>query len=156
MKQAGGIIAVLVLVAIGIYVYMNWRKWFPSVASQYDDCVNKNKALPEGSGCTNCIPDGSEIPTFTGTIVSGVCTQVQPPPPPPVTVNTIKVSNQAGARVHTYYGGQNQNIFVPQNKWIPFGTETTYTKTISTAAATYYNTPFGWLPASDLTILTTN
>lgn len=47
-------IAVIFLIAVAIFLYT--RKKQQDVVKPFDDCTNKNKALPEGSACTNCVP----------------------------------------------------------------------------------------------------
>lgn len=154
MKELG--ITLLIVAIVVLIVYLAVNKNQKAILNPFDECENKNKSLPEGASCTNCIPEGSQIPSFTGTVVNGVCTKVQPPPPPPPTSDTIKVSNSNGARVYTYYNNTAGAIFVPQNKWIPFETQTTYSKTVTTGNnIAYYNTPYGWLMATDVSILNT-
>ena len=80
--------SVLFWVILGIIIYVIWKyrlldHLFNPVplplfqpTSPYDDCVDKNKVLPDGSSCTNCVPDLSGMPTFHGTIKSGVCVQI--------------------------------------------------------------------------------
>lgn len=151
------LIALLIIAIIATAIVLYGRNQKKNVVNPFDECEENNKALPEGAECTNCIPEGSQIPSFAGTIVNGVCTKVQPPPPPPPTSDTIKISNSNGARVYTYYNNTAGAIFVPQNKWIPLDTQTTYSKTITTGVnVAYYNTPYGWLLATDVSILNTN
>lgn len=153
MKNFLRVIGGLAVIAIIVLIYFYWNKQYNK--NKYTKCLNDNKSLPDGAACSNCVPEGSQMAIFNGTIVSGVCTQIQPPPPPPPTADTLKVSNKAGARVFNYYPGSNGNpILEPTNTWIPFETETTYSKTVSTSVATYYNTPYGWLPVNDLEIVT--
>lgn len=66
------IIGIAIVVIAYIVISQRSKK---TISTDYDKCLLKNKNLAEGASCTNCIPSGSQMASFKGVIVNGMCQQ---------------------------------------------------------------------------------
>ena len=145
-------------IVAGIYLFislirgtLNPRKWFSSKPYQeqsaFEKCEEANKAKPDGTDCSNCVPEGSGQPVFNGVIKDGKCLRIAQPAS--VTINLRKIRIKAnGAIPYSYING---NFVSPKvlNK-IPAGTVLTVLQVATSSGVTYYNTAMGWISGNDI------
>lgn len=163
-------IVVAFLLLIVVIILLNWERvqnWLfnttPSSKSPYDDCINKNKNLADGTECRNCIPDGSKIVSFKGVISNGVCIerldqrttptpepQPKPEPTAPPVVYRLQVSNPKGTREVTIQDGE--FVIQPNAKTIPYNTILDIKSSVNKPDA-YFQTNQGWVWGKDVTVI---
>lgn len=136
------------IVLAGLIVAFNWDKvkaWFapaPDVTpSDYDKCLEANKAKKDNEACSNCVAEGSGMPVFNGVIKDGVCVEKQ------VQQKTKRyiIINNNGAQVYTFDGTNYVGVKTPP---VPYQTEV---KIFAVSPkGDYANTALGWLATSDI------
>lgn len=167
-EKTNGTSTLLTIVAIYVIISLIMREWNPlkwfsrkpyQDQSEYDKCIEANKAKPDGSECTNCIPDGSQMATFAGVILNGECIPNAAPP----STSSLKVTNPVGAEIYT----QKSDGTGMQGTGQTVSTNTTlaWTNKVNSPycpknsqqcflAKDFYQTQSGWLLETDITILT--
>ena len=148
-------LAGIAIILLGIKYRKNIIAFFspkgnlPPSKSDYEKCVESNKAKADGVSCSNCVPDGSGMPNFNGTIVNGICVRVTSQPVSDT--KRIQITKEGGTR--TFSKDSGGNIVSPQNaNMIPKGAVLTVTQSV-TSPAPYYNTMYGWIDANDATVV---
>lgn len=150
-------IGIAITVVAGIILYFVgvaqgwWRNIFatpePAPApekSEYEKCIDVNKAKQDGDACTSCVPANSSEVIFNGEIKDGEC-KVKAVTAPPI-AKRFMVGNPNGALVYTYSNNVWMSPRTPNR--IAYGTEVQITA--MSPDKKYMNTNKGWLASSDI------
>lgn len=155
-EKTGIGIAVTVVTGIGIYILGVYQGWWRNIfatpeptpapdKSEYEKCIDVNKAKQDGDACTSCVPANSSEAVFNGEIKSGEC-QRKAATPAPAIIKRYMIGNQNGALVYTYSNGTWMTPKTPNR--VTYGTEV---RIIAMSPdKLYMNTNKGWLAASDI------